>query len=187
MPSRMTVSQMFESFFGIEALCDGRRLKEDQIDVSRTQFNSNSGKTQFICGKTGVPLQRPIFFGTVFYFALNHLVQNKCKSRSRGTENILTGQALKGGSRGGLRVGEMERDQLRARISERSECVLNERLITSCDAMIVSVCQNCGFLEPTTSCCEAKRILRVKMSRSTRLMLYEIYAFGIFPRLEVSI
>ena len=187
MPSRMTVSQMFESYFGVQALINGKRIHDSNIDISRSSFNKNTGKSILFCGKTGKRLGNPIFFGSVFYLALNHIVSNKYKSRSRGAENILTAQAVKGGMTGGLRIGEMERDQIRSRItSPMSERVLSDRLLFSCDIMTVSICKNCGFLEPSMKCCQTPTLIRVKMSRSSRLMLMEMYGFGIFPRIHLK-
>ena len=187
MPSRMTVSQMFESYFGMKALINGKRIHDYNIDITNNSFDKNTGKSVFFCGKTGKKLGNPIFFGSVFYLALNHLVSNKYKSRSRGSENILTGQAVKGGSNGGLRIGEMERDQIRSRInSPMSERVLSDRLLLSCDFMMVSICKNCGFLDPGMRCCECPSLIRIKMSKSSRLMLMELYGFGVYPRIHLK-
>jgi len=185
MPSRMTVSQMLESYFGSEALINGKLGHDSNVDIQNTHFNKETGKQELICGKTGNRLMRPIFLGNVFYMALNHIVSKKWKSRSFGAYNILTGQAIKGGSNGGLRIGEMERDQIRSRITSNiSERVLSDRLLKSCDATLVSICKSCGTLEPNT-CCQSPKVIRVQMSKSSRLMLMEIYSFGIFPRIHL--
>lgn len=179
LPSRMTVSQMLESYFGKESLINGN-LVNDEFDADK--IKNDSGKEEFICGMTGIMLKNPLFVGTVYYMALHHMVYKKCRSRNRGPINKLTGQPTKGGIlNGGLRIGEMERDTIRAR---NAESVLRDRMRESSDLIKVLVCASCGWLEPNQNCCENSDIKIVKMSRSTRLVLMEMYGLGIFPRLH---
>lgn len=179
LPSRMTVSQMLESCFGKKALIDGKLIN----DVERTKLDAESGKEHFICGKTGKTLKNQLFFGTVYYMALHHMVHKKCRARNKGPSIMITGQPTKGGTaHGGLRIGEMERDSLRLR---GAGSILKERLCDSCDIIDVKVCQSCGWLEPNIKCCVPCQIVNVKMPRTTRLILMEMYGLGIFPKLHL--
>ena len=76
----------------------------------------------------------------------------------------------------------MERDSI---IARNSNDILYERF--SYDTMKISVCQSCGWLEPNFKCCEHSSIIRVSMSQTTRLMLYELYALDIFPKLSITL
>ena len=180
LPSRMTVSQMLESFFGKEALIDGKRIGDNEM---KQKITSHSGKEEFVCGITGKKLENPLFFGSVYYMALRHKVHKKCRSRNIGGVVKLTGQPTKGGKlNGGLRIGEMERDALRSR---DAEYILQDRLCKSSDRMSVKVCKSCGWLEPNKICCVKNDWIQIQMPRTTRLFLMELYAMGIFPKLHM--
>ena len=180
LPSRMTISQLLESFFGKKAIIAGTLVRD--IDTVVFDFHNNQGKEYFWCGKTGMQIDNKIFFGSVFYMALNHFSHKKCRARSKGFYDELTGQPLKCSRNGALRIGEMERDSI---IARNSNDILYERF--SYDTMKISVCQSCGWLEPNFKCCEHSSIIRVSMSQTTRLMLYELYALDIFPKLSITL
>lgn len=181
LPSRMTVSQMLESFFGKEAIHDGKRTSDS---VNKDSIQDNSGKEDFICGRTGKKLCNPLFVGTVYYMALHHKVHKKCRSRGNGINSELTGQPAKGGAQnGGLRIGEMERDSIRSRDAYE---VLKERMRDTSDLTTVVVCKSCGWLEPNVECCPDKDWKKIPMSKTSRLVLCEMYGLGIFPRLHLK-
>lgn len=180
MPSRMTVSQMLESFFGKNALSRGTT----QLDTVPGPLPPNAGKESLICGKTGMPLENDVFVGTVFYMSLRHMSYKKCKVRNGGPRSSLTGQPHKSFSvKSGLRIGEMERDMIRAR---NATSILQDRLRDSSDAIQVSVCASCGWLDPIVQCCKTPSPTHLKMSKTTRLVLMEMYASGIFPRISLK-
>jgi DNA-directed RNA polymerase beta subunit len=177
LPSRMSISQLLESFFGLRAIIKGCRLND--IEKVVYDYKNNQGKEYFWCGKTGKEIKNKIFFGPVFYMPLHHLSYKKCRARNTGFCDTLTGQPLKTGK--ALRIGEMERDSIIARGQNE---ILYERF--SYDFQMVSVCQNCGLLEPNFKCCTNQKIVRITMSKTTVLMLYELYAQNIFPKLHIK-
>lgn len=181
MPSRMTISQMLESYFGTEAIVKANLRHDNLCEKELSQLDKNSGKSRFICGKSGKKLDNPLFVGTVFYMALSHMVHKKVKARNIGPVVKITNQPIKGGKYGGLRIGEMERDSIMAR---NAMSVLKERLQTSSDMIKVRVCKSCGWLEPEIICCQNHNWIDVNMSKTTRLTLMEMYSLKIFPKLH---
>lgn len=183
MPSRMTVSQMLESYFGKELIIQGKTAIEN-IE-SNPHFDTlcdKSGKEYMYCGKTGNKLRSPVFIGSVFYMPLQHMVHKKIRARNKGPIVPITGQPTQGRqAHGGLRVGEMERDALRTRNCRE---IIKERL--GADIINVMVCKSCGWLEPTEKCCQDTKHVQIKMPKTTRLLLMEIYALGIFPKLNIG-
>tara|TARA_Y100000389_G_scaffold205109_1_gene263311 strand:+ start:1245 stop:3548 length:2304 start_codon:yes stop_codon:yes gene_type:complete len=181
LPSRMTVSQMLESFFGKEAIYHA----VNATDASSSSFDDLNEEGREDLYHNGEKLDRPVFVGFVYYLTLQHMVYKKCRVRDdKGPVIEITGQPSRGKScKGGLRIGEMERDAIRMR---NNESVLEDRLMKSCDITTSHVCKKCGWLEPQKKCCENPEICEVKMPKSTQLMLFELYGLGIFPKLNLS-
>jgi len=183
MPSRMTVSQMLESYFGKELIIQGKTAIENiEAHPHFDTLSDRSGKEYMYCGKTGKQLKCPVFIGSVFYMPLQHMVHKKIRARNKGPIVPITGQPTQGRqARGGLRVGEMERDALRTRNCSE---IIKERL--GADIINVIVCKSCGWLEPTEKCCQDTKHVQIKMPKTTRLLLMEMYALGIFPKLNIG-
>ncbi len=131
---------------------------------------------------------------------------NKChwtgNSRARGPKTRLTRQPPEGRSRdGGLRCGEMERD---AMIAHGLAFFLKERLMDMSDIYWVYVCGMCGLfaqrmLKKNTknrvmendvyhcqACNNKTNIAKVRMPYAFKLMLQELMAMSIAPRLRIS-
>jgi DNA-directed RNA polymerase II subunit RPB2 len=114
-------------------------------------------------------------------------------SRSRGPTAILTRQPTEGRAReGGLRFGEMERD---AMISHGLSQFLKERFMETSDPYIVHVCDNCGLFARKVidsnhyicdSCRETKKISTVSLPYAFKLMVQELLAINIMPRIRAS-
>jgi DNA-directed RNA polymerase II subunit RPB2 len=114
-------------------------------------------------------------------------------SRARGRTAILTRQPTEGRSReGGLRFGEMERD---AMISHGLSQFLKERFMETSDPYIINVCDNCGLIARKVidanyyicdSCRETKKISTVALPYAFKLMVQELLAINIMPRLKAS-
>jgi DNA-directed RNA polymerase II subunit RPB2 len=126
-PTRMTFSYFHEMLSGLLGLSLGSRIsagafhgkndiaKELVQNLKHSGFEHNC-ETKLINGSTGVPIQATIFRGPMFYQRLKQQVMDKIQSRSdSGGIDQLTQQPAHGKKvRGGLRLGEMERDSLLA-------------------------------------------------------------------------
>jgi DNA-directed RNA polymerase II subunit RPB2 len=154
----------------------------------------NRGNEVMYNGMTGKKLTTQIFLGPTYYQRLKHMVDDKIHGRSRGPTQILNRQPTEGRSRhGGLRFGEMERDCM---ISHGAARFLKERLFEVSDAYTVHVCSECGLiaeadLRAQRYNCQihksSSQIVQVKLPYACKLMLQELMAMQIAPRLMTSI
>ncbi|MDD2840723.1 MAG: hypothetical protein PHY80_06480, partial [Rickettsiales bacterium] len=150
------------------------------------------GKETFYDGATVEKIEMPIFVGPVSFKRLYHVVTNKIQSRDTGSIQLLTRQPTEGKEKGGgLRFGEMEGDAL---IGHGAAMLLHEKLIDSADELEVHVCSDCGMIAiddkirnrkycPT---CTNGNIEKIKISYGFKLLLDELKALGVYPKLEIG-
>ena len=201
-PSRMTIGHMIEAILSKVASLNGNEGDATPFQGQTVEFISNQlhnlgyqryGNEVMYNGFTGKRLEVMIFLNPTFYQRQKHMVGDKIHSRGRGPTQILTRQPTEGRARdGGLRFGEMERDCM---ISHGSARFLKERLFDVSDCYRVHVCWKCGlFCEANLNegknhcrlCDSSENICQVKIPYACKLLLQELMAMQIKPRLHTT-
>jgi len=195
-PSRMTIGQLLEMLAGKVSAVKGKRLSSpgfhplQEMELRNTLEEHgyrNDGKETFYDGQTGKQFNGQIFIGSNFYQKLDHLVSNKIHARSRGPVTLLTKQPTEGKSKkGGLRLGEMEKDCL---IAQGASLVLKERFDS--DKTFVPICKDCGLLaifdraknKKYCPVCGGSKIIDLEMSYAFKLLLDELKSMLIYPKI----
>jgi DNA-directed RNA polymerase I subunit RPA2 len=162
-PSRMTIGMFVESLAGKAGAMHGLAQDSTPFQFSEEDtagdyfghqlkeagFNFHGNEPMY-SGVTGKEFAADIYLGVVYYQRLRHMVSDKFQVRTTGPVNGLTGQPVKGRSKGGgIRVGEMERDAL---IAHGAAFLLQDRLMNCSDATRAWICRKCGsFLSTQVS------------------------------------
>ena len=142
-------------------------------------------------GIDGIEFKAKIYVGNMYYLKLKHMVANKLHARATGKIQLLTRQPIEGRSQGGgLRLGEMEKDCF---VAHGASLLLKERFDS--DKTLVFVCEECGMLgvydnykhkEYCTKCGANVNISAVEMSYAFKLLLDELKALGVYPKLVLG-
>jgi len=168
-PSRMTIGMFVESLAGKAGALHGLaqdsspwRFDDDNPSgdffgeqLRAAGFNYHGNEPMY-SGITGREFAADIYLGVVFYQRLRHMVNDKFQVRTTGPVTPLTGQPIKGRSRGGgIRVGEMERDAL---LAHGAAYLLQDRLLNCSDYCRTWICRKCGsFLSTQTTVVKGQR------------------------------
>ncbi len=197
-PSRMTVGQLLEIIGGKAAALAGERVngtvfKSNEDMIIKALENAGfryDGKEVLYDGVTGKKYGAHILVGVGHYFRLYHIASHKIHARARGPVTLLTKQPTEGRSReGGLRFGEMEKDCL---IAHGAAITLKERF--SSDRTKIYVCKDCGSIamfdyikgRPICQLCKSENVEEAEVSYAFKLLLDELRAMHINPRLKVG-
>lgn len=198
-PSRMTAGHILEMLGGKAACLAGKIMdgtpfdgdkEENFAEILERYGFKRDGKERLYDGISGEAIEAEIFMGVVYYQKLHHLVSNKMHVRSRGPVQLLTHQPTEGRAReGGLRFGEMERDCL---IGHGASMLLKERMLEESDKTTELVCAKCGSIAVVDYirnrnycplCGETDELYHIEISYAFKLLLDEIKAIGVFPRI----
>ena len=195
-PSRMTIGKLLDSMTGKACAIEGKRMSSPAfhpisenyiMELLKANGFSEDGKEKMYDGETGEKYIDDIFVGVTFYQKLDHLVSNKIHARSRGPVALLTKQPTEGMSkRGGLRLGEMEKDCL---IAHGASLLLKERF--DADKTTVQICKDCGLpaiydvIKNKKFCpvCGESKIVDVEMAYAFKLLLDELKSMLIYPKI----
>ncbi|MFH1333005.1 MAG: DNA-directed RNA polymerase subunit B [archaeon] len=199
-PSRMTVSHLIEVLAGKVGALTGEYIdgttfsakseKELREELLESGFREN-GTEKMYNGITGEEFKITIFIGNMYYMKLKHMVKNKLHSRAFGRIQLLTRQPIEGRSKGGgLRLGEMEKDCF---VAHGASLLLKERFDS--DRTTIHICETCGMIamhdsiknrSTCTKCGSASEISAVETSYAFKLLLDELKAIGIYPKLKLE-
>ena len=150
LPSRMTMGVIFEGMASkISAINgtiqDGTIFKKINIDDIANDLNNlgynRSGTERLYNGITGNYIDVEIFIGPIYYQRLQKFTVDTVYSHKTCPTDAITHQPLDGKSaRGGLRLGEMEKDVM----AISSIKFLQEKFIDHSDKYYIYVCKNCN-------------------------------------------
>ncbi|MGC8698745.1 MAG: DNA-directed RNA polymerase subunit B [Candidatus Acidifodinimicrobium sp.] len=199
-PSRMTMGFLLEMIGGkVGALggrfVDGTPFIGEKGEDLRKELQSygfrENGVEKMYNAITGDEIEATIFVGDMLYTRLKHVVTNKVQWRARGPVQLLTRQPTEGKSkRGGLRLGEMEKDCF---VAYGAALALKERFDS--DKVTIPVCAKCGLVavynvKKRTGYCpvdgEDVPIKLVEVSNSFKILLDELKSMGIYPKLLIG-
>lgn len=201
-PSRMTIGHLVECVFAKLCCMDGtlgdgtvfipfdRNVISDELEKHGFE---RYGNEILYNGHTGHQIPTEIFMGPTFYLRLKHMVADKMHSRGIGHSNPhdqLTKQPTAGrSSKGGLRIGEMERDSL---LSHGLAQFIKESVMERSDKYQWVVCKHCGVLveynyKQSRSICRScgnNELVVVETPYAMKLLIQELEAMGIQMRLS---
>jgi len=200
-PSRMTVGHLLETLAGKVGAMKAQEMdgtpfnsvpKEELEKMMKQAGFRHDGKEVFYDGVTGERIMGEIFVGVVAYRRLFHMVAHKMQARARGPVQILTRQPTEGKEKeGGLRFGEMEGETL---VGHGAAMLLQEKFIEDSDKVVELVCEKCGVIGINDQIrnrrycpiCEGSKVYPVEMSYGFKLLLDELKALGVFPRMIIG-
>jgi DNA-directed RNA polymerase II subunit RPB2 len=203
-PTRMTISQLLEGLFAKshawKGTCGDATIFRDADDTQAAKvlqslgFDKYGTERMFI-GHTGEWIDVPMFCTPVFYQRLQKFVKEEVYSVSTGPTCMITRQPLEGkGNKGGLRIGEMEKDVI---ISHGAGHFIMEKFRDDSDNFDIYVCRNCGQMPIVNEMkniaickvCKSNgmepQIVKTRSTWSSKLFLQELQTMSIGHKLQV--
>jgi DNA-directed RNA polymerase beta subunit len=201
LPSRMTMGVLFEGMTAkISAtkgtIQDGTIFKKINIDDIASDLESlgynKSGTERLYNGMTGNYIDVEIFMGPIYYQRLQKFTVDTVYSHKTCPTDAITHQPLDGkAARGGLRLGEMEKDCM----AISSIKFLQEKFIDHSDKYFIYVCKNCNKkavvnekynIYKCSYCVDKSDIVKIKTTWSCKQFFDEIESCNIgvkmFPK-----
>ncbi len=194
LPSRMTMGVLFEGMASKAnaingTITDGTIFKKIDIDdladdLAKVGYNRN-GTERLYNGITGNYIDVEIFIGPIYYQRLQKFTVDTVYSHKTCPTDAITHQPLDGKSaKGGLRLGEMEKDVM----AISSVKFLQEKFIDHSDVYHIYVCKKCNKRAVVNEkyqiykckyCNDNSDIVKIKTSWSCKQMFDEIESCNI--------
>jgi DNA-directed RNA polymerase beta subunit len=198
LPSRMTMGVLFEGMASKAnaingTITDGTIFKKIDIDdladdLAKVGYNRN-GTERLYNGITGNYIDVEIFIGPIYYQRLQKFTVDTVYSHKTCPTDAITHQPLDGKSaKGGLRLGEMEKDVM----AISSVKFLQEKFIDHSDVYHIYVCKKCNKRAVVNEkyqiykckyCADGSDIVKIKTSWSCKQMFDEIESCNIGVKL----
>ena len=204
-PSRMTIAHLVECIASktgavLGKFADGMAFRKVSVESISEALHSagyqRHGNEKLVNGMTGEPLEALIFMGPTFYQKLKHMTNDKVHARTTGPRTIMTRQPVEGRARkGGLRIGEMERDCF---VAYGASKTIMERMLYASDAFQIPMCSLCGQVaegkhnvefgtsvqgtKPFCRGCNSHEVNTIVSPYVYKLLLQELGAIGISVR-----
>ena len=188
-PSRMTLHQLLEIVMGKSCCCGGylgdstpfcnTNAIETISNSLQSQGYEGYGTEVLYSGIDGGQMHSKIFIGPSYYQRLKLMVSDKIHSRTTGPKQNMIKQPTGGrANKGGLRIGEMERDSI---LSHGTTQFLNESMMKRSDEFSVMVNIKTGLLSNNVG--ETRDDVNIKMPYAMKTLINELYSMGICPRI----
>ncbi|MBI2663464.1 DNA-directed RNA polymerase subunit B [Candidatus Woesearchaeota archaeon] len=198
LPSRMTISHLIEALAGKVASLSGRYINatsfnaepQEKLRKELLELGFRENGTEVMYNPiTGEEMKARIYIGNMYYLKLKHMVANKLHSRASGRIQLLTRQPIEGRARGGgLRLGEMEKDCL---VAHGASLLLKERFDS--DKSVIHIDEETGDIaivdrhgRRRAQKSSSANIGDVEVSYAFKLLLDELTAFGIYPKIKLK-
>lgn len=149
-PSRMTMSLLYEMIMGNYAIATGERVNAtafEDFDLDKFQAMltfygfSSTGSYNLLNPITGRYTETKVFTGFNYLQALKHRISEKVQGVARAPISAIDKQPIGGrGKGGGLRYGEMDKDAVE---SHGTPYLNYDRMTENSDATVQAVCTKC--------------------------------------------
>ena len=186
-PTRMTINQLLEVILG-KSVClsghlgDATPFQNNDIrEFSKVLEGFNyqkDGNEIMYCGFTGDQIKTSIFIGPTYYQRLKIMVADKMHSRGTGPSQHLVRQPASGrANKGGLRIGEMERDSI---ISHGISEFLNESVMERSDKFKMQIDKKSGLISYDN---KKENKTMVELPYCMKLLIQELETMAISSRI----
>ena len=188
-PSRMTINQLLEVVLGKTSILSGHfgdatpfqnndiKLYGDILE--KFNFEKDANEVMY-SGITGEQLHTSIFIGPTYYQRLKIMVADKMYSRSTDKYQNLTRQPTDGrANKGGLRIGEMERDSI---LGHGVAGFLNESMMERSDKYKIIINKYNGLLSYNNDSDNNDNCI-IELPYSSKLLIQELESMSISSRI----